>query len=122
MVLQEQNWKYFWANHLEDWHGLYAQYSTDGEVIKSFQGFRRFLGNPERTEIFQTNRYTYADGKTEEHSWEFNRQSNSLQDGFFHPARPLMRGLCFEQGAAIWVTLQLQSSSHFGAELFFKYK
>ncbi len=64
MDIKEQNWQNFTANHLGDWHGTWTRYSPHGEVTESFQSLRRFLSNLKQTEIAQTNRYKYADGKT----------------------------------------------------------
>jgi hypothetical protein len=122
MDIKEQNWQNFTANHLGDWHGTWTRYSPHGEVTESFQSLRRFLSNLKQTEIAQTNRYKYADGKTLEESWEYNQISNGLSDGLFHPQNQLMRGIFFESGHAAWVTKKLETGSYFAVELFFKYK
>ena len=122
MDLKEQNWKNFTANHLRDWQGIWTRYSPQGEVTESFQSLRSFRGNPEETEIVQTNRYAYADGRTLEKSWEFNQLSNSLSNGLFHPENESMRGVFFEYGHAAWVSTKLKTGSYFAVELFFKYE
>lgn len=122
MDLKEQNWKNLCANHLRDWHGIWTRYSPQKEITESFQSLRSFRSNPEQSEIAQTNRYLYADGTIKEENWEYNRHSNSLADGLFHPARDYMRGIFFDRGAATWVTTQLNTNSPFGIELFFRHE
>ncbi|AOX02362.1 hypothetical protein BJP34_25575 [Moorena producens PAL-8-15-08-1] len=123
MELKEQNWKNFTANHLRDWHGIWTRYSPEGEIIESFQSLRSFRSNPEQTEIYQTNRSIYADGRIEEKKWQSNKQDKVLPDGIIHPALPSMRSFFFEQGAATWSAKQLEPGSVFQpAELFFKHE
>ncbi len=123
MDLKEQNWQNFTANHLRDWHGIWTRYSPQGEIIESFQSLRSFRSNPEQTEIYQTNRYIYADGRIEEKNWRSNKQDKILPDGIIHPAFPSMRSFFFEQGAATWSAKQLEPGSVFQpAEFFFKHK
>jgi len=119
MNMQEQNWQNFCNHHLGDWHGIRTRYSPQGEVTESFEGFRIIRANPEHTEITHTNRNIYADGNTEEQSWQFNKQSNNFTDGLMHPITPLMRFLVFEQGAATGAYKKLETGSFFGIELFF---
>jgi hypothetical protein len=47
-------------------------YPPQGELFGSFQLLRSFQSNKEQTEITHTSRYTFADGRTEEHAWQFN--------------------------------------------------
>ncbi|MBW4631332.1 MAG: DUF3598 family protein [Iphinoe sp. HA4291-MV1] len=122
MDLKEQNWKNFTINHLRDWHGIWTRYSPQGEVTESFQSLRSFRSNPPKTEIVQTNHYTYSDGRKLEKSWEFHQLSNSLSDGLFHPQNESMRGIFFESGHAAWVSTKLKTGSYFAVELFFKYE
>jgi len=121
MDMQEQHWKKFCTHHLGDWHGTRTRYSPQGEVIESSEGFRMIRANPEQTEITHTNRSIYADGRTEEQSWQFNNQSNNFADGIMHPITSLMRFLVFEQGAAAGVYKKLEAGSSFGIELFFRH-
>ncbi len=122
MDLKEQNWQNFTLHHLRDWRGIWTRYSPQGEITESFQSLRSFQSNPQQTEIAQTNRYLYADGRIVEQSWEFNQISNSLSDGLFHPQNQSMRGVFFESGHAAWVTTKLKTDSYFAVELFFNYK
>ncbi|NEO91802.1 MAG: DUF3598 family protein [Moorea sp. SIO3G5] len=123
MDLKEQNWKNFTANHLRDWHGIWTRYSPEGEIIESFQSLRSLRSNPEQTEIYQTNRSIYADGRIEEYKWQFNKQDKVLPDGMVHPAFLSMRSFFFEQGAATWSAKQLEPGSVFvPAELFLKHE
>ena len=117
--LKEQNWQNFTLHHLRNWHGIWTRYSPQGEVTESFKSQRSFHSNPEKTEIVQTNRYKYDDGRTEEKSWEFNELSNSLSDGLFHPENQSMRGVFFSSGHAAWETKKLKTGSYFAVELFF---
>ncbi|MGQ4649383.1 DUF3598 family protein [Lyngbya aestuarii] len=121
MDLKEQNWKNFCANHLRDWHGIWTRYTPQKEVKESFRSLRSFQSNSQQTEIAQTNRYIYADGTTQEQSWQYNQEFHSLADGHFHPAREVMRGLYLPQGAAAWITKQLDKYAYFGIELFLRY-
>lgn len=123
MDLKEQNWRNLCANHLRDWHGIWTRYSPEGEVIESFQSLRSFRSDRDQTEITQTNRYIYSDGKTEEKNWQLNKLLNNLPDGLFHPAIPLMRAFFFEQGAATWSAKQLEPETIFQpAEFFFRHE
>ncbi len=122
MDLKEKNWQNFTANHLRDWHGIWTRYSPQGDVMDSFQSLRSFRSNLEQTEIYQTNRYKYADDRIEEKNWQSNKQDKVFPDGIVHPAFPSMRSLYFEQGAATWTAKQLEPDSNFGIELFFRYE
>ncbi|MEH2467357.1 DUF3598 family protein [Nostoc sp.] len=117
--LKEQNWQNFTLYHLRNWHGIWTRYSPQGEVTDSFKSQRNFHSNPEKTEISQTNRYIYDDGRTDEQSWEFNELSNNLSDGLFHPQNQSMRGVFFGSGHAAWLTTKLTTGSYFAIELFF---
>ena len=120
MDMQEQNWKNFCTHHLGDWHGTRTRYSPQGEVTESFEAFRLLRANPEQTQITHTNRNIYADGQTEEQSWQFNKQSNNFLDGIMHPITPFMRFLAFDQGAAAGAYKKLEAGAYFGVELFFR--
>ncbi len=122
MDVREQNWKNLCNHHVRDWHGIWTRYSPQGEITESFQSLRHFQTNPEQTEVEQTNRYMYADGKTVEQSWQFNKQSNNLLDGLFHPQRESMRGFFFERGAATWAEKKIETGAAFGVELFFRHE
>lgn len=116
MELHEQNWKNFYNNHLANWHGIWTRYTFEGEIIEVIKSLRSLQGDPENTEtIHHTNRYVYADGRTVEKSWDWhmNKRSNAF---------PSMRSLYFECGTAAWVMRQLEVSSFFQVELFFRYK
>jgi hypothetical protein len=122
MDLKEKNWNNLCAKHIQDWHGIWTRYSPQGTVTESFRSLRSFRSNPQQTEIAQTNRYMYSDGTTIEKNWKYNLNHHGLSDGFFHPEIDNMRGLFFEQGAAAWVTTQLQVDSYLAVELFFMYE
>ena len=121
MELKDKNWKNLTV-HLRDWHGVCTRYLPEGKVKESFQSLRSFQGNPEKTVIHQTNRYTYAEENIEEKRWDYNQLENSLPDGVYHPEMDSMRTICFESGHAAWVSKKLQSDSMFGVELFFRYE
>lgn len=119
--LQEQNWQNFCANHLRDWHGTWTKYSSQGEVIESFPSLRSLSISKDRTVSHQLNRYVYPDGRIEEKKWQATTESCKSKDGLIHPKHPWMRSLYFEQGAAIWVTKQVQAKTIFHkSELFFR--
>ncbi|MDJ0660407.1 MAG: DUF3598 family protein [Crocosphaera sp.] len=114
MKLKEHNWKILTEQHLYDWHGIWTRYSSTGEVQESFKSLRSFRSNPEKIEIFHTNRYFYDDGRTEEKKWnykqeEFSQVNNSIS--FF-----------FEQGSMGWLAKALVTNSMFVMELLFKYE
>lgn len=121
MDLKEQNWRNFTGKHLREWHGIWTRYSPEGEVTESFQSLRSLRGNPDKTEIVQTNRYIYADGRRLEKSWEYNQLSNSFSDGLYHPESDSTRSVFFESGHAAWLSTKLKTDSYFGVELFFIY-
>lgn len=122
MDLKVQNWKNFTDQHLYDWHGVWTRYTPTGEVLGSFRSLRRFEGNSDQTEVYQLNRYMYAEDNIKEESWNYNQSEHSLSDGMFHPQTNLMRGYFFPSGHATWTMTQLQSGSGFGLELFFRYQ
>lgn len=116
MEKHDQNWKNFYQNHLGDWHGLWTRYTFEGEIIEVVQSLRSLQGDSENTDtIYHTNRYIYSDGRTVEKSWDWhlNKRSNAF---------PLLQSLFFECGAAAWVTKQLEVSSFFQVELFFRHE
>ncbi len=117
MTRQEQNWQNFYANHLREWHGCWTRYYVQTGAIDSFQSLRKF--QHEADSIFQTNRYSYANGEVEEQNWQFDQQ-NSLPNGLFHPQRDSMRGFFLEQGAAAWTATQISEGVPVGIELFFR--
>jgi hypothetical protein len=122
MDVKVQNWNNFTDQHLHDWHGIWTRYTPTGEVKESFRSLRHFESNAEKTEIYQLNKYIYADDNIQEQSWHYNQSDNSLSDGMFHPQNALMRGYFFPSGHATWVTTQLLSGSYLAMELFFKYQ
>lgn len=108
MDLKEQNWNNFCAKHLNDWHGIWTIYSASKEVTDSFQCVRSFRSNREQTEITHTNRYTYADGRNEEKTWQLYK--------------PSLRSIFFEQGAGAFNSKQLEPGTLFAVELFFRHE
>ncbi|HEY9779195.1 MAG TPA: DUF3598 family protein [Leptolyngbyaceae cyanobacterium] len=108
MNLKEQNWNNFYAKHLQDWHGIWTIYSSSGEVTDTFQCVRSFRSNSEQTEITHTNRYTYADGRREEKTWQLYK--------------PSLRSIFFEQGAGAFNSKQLEPGTLFAVELFFRHQ
>ena len=108
MDIKEQNWNNFCAKHLQDWHGIWTIYSPSGEVTDTFQCVRSFRSNQEQTEITHTNRYTYADGRTEEKTWQLYK--------------PSLRSIFFEQGAGAYNSQQLEPGTLFAVELFFRHE
>ncbi len=104
MDLQEQNWHNFCGKHLHDWHGLWTRYTPDGKVTESFQSLRSFQGNAEQTEVTHTNRYLYADGRSEEKVW--------------HLQKPALSSIFFKQGSGAFASKQYEPGKFFAAELF----
>jgi hypothetical protein len=62
---QLQNWDNFCRYHLGDWHGIWTQYSPEGDSINSFKCVRSFHLSEEGSQITHQTYYTYPDGKTE---------------------------------------------------------
>jgi hypothetical protein len=120
MDLKAQNWKNFTAQHLYDWQGIWTRYTPTGEVQESFRSLRHFEGNSDKTEIYQLNKYIYADDNIKEQSWHYNQSDHSLLDGMFHPQNASMRGYFLPSGHCTWVTTQLLSGSYLAMELFFR--
>jgi hypothetical protein len=122
MELKEQNWKNFCAQNLRELPGLWTGYSPQGELFGSFQLLRSFQSNKEQTEITHTSRYTFADGRTEEKAWQFNKQSSNLPDGLVHPEQPSMRSFFFDQGASASAVKQLETGLPCRIQLGFKHE
>ena len=125
MKAQEQNWTNLFGDRTPEgiaWHGTWTVYSPNQEVIKSFQGVRRFWANEDKTVITHTNNYTYPDGSTQEKTWQLEKQTCNQSDGVTHPAILSMRTLSFGQGANAWLSKRLESGKNFGVELFFRYQ
>ncbi|MCM0592819.1 MAG: DUF3598 family protein [Gloeotrichia echinulata GP01] len=125
MNAQEQNWLNLFGNHSPAgfaWHGTWTRYSPEIEVINSFKGIRKFWANEDKTIIYHTNNYTYADGSTEEKKWQLDKQTCNQPDGLIHVALPNMRALSFGQGATGGVSKKFEPEKNFGVELFFKHE
>ncbi|BAY24494.1 hypothetical protein NIES2100_42890 [Calothrix sp. NIES-2100] len=125
MNAQEQNWSNLFAHHTPEgmsWHGIWTRYSPDLEVIQSFQGIRSFRANEDKTVIYQTNNYTYADGSTEEKNWQLDKQTSNQPDGIIHTAIPSMRALSIAPGVQAWLSKTFEPGKHFGMELFFRHE
>ncbi|GGA56836.1 DUF3598 family protein [Okeania sp. KiyG1] len=125
MNLQEQNWTNLFGNHTPEgtaWYGIWTRYSPELEVIKSFQGIRKFSANQDKTVITHHNSYTYADGSTEEKQWQIEKEIVNKPDGIIHPAFESMRTLSFSKEAKTWMCLQLKIGNLFGCELFFQHQ
>src|SRR5919199_1000903 len=122
MELKEKNWQNFCAQNLRELPGLWTGYTPQGELFGSFQLLRSFQSKKEQTKITHTSRYTFADGRTEEHAWQFNKQSSNLPDGLVHPENDSMRSFFFEQGAAASAVKQLETGSPCRIQLGFKHE
>lgn len=117
-ALADQNWRYFWANHLGTWDGRWTRYAANGEVVETFRITRDFQRVSSDHQIKQVNKYLYVDGLTAEKTWSFNSAVHSQADGFAHPASISMRGLAFKEGAAAWLMPRLHESGVVSLELF----
>ena len=108
--LEVQNWKRMIAHHVKNWHGLWTQYTPQGEVMQSFQSLRSFkIDNSEQTLIKQTNRYTYSDGSTQEKAFEY-----SLGPTGFTPSVARFAGTkvaFFESGHGVFFPLHLNHAN-----------
>lgn len=113
MELKKHNWKIFTEQHLSDWHGIWTRYGPTGEVQESFKSVRSFRGNPEKTEVFHTNRYLYDNDRIEERKWHYNQEEFSEENksiSFF-----------FEEGTLGMLAKALNDNSILGMELLLKY-
>lgn len=123
--LQEQNWSNIFG-HLTpkgiNWCGTWTIYSPELEVIKSYQGIRSFRHNEDKTVIYQTNSYTYADGSTSEKHWQFDKQVCNKNDGIAYIEFPAMRILSIAPGVYAWLSKKLELSQKFSLELFFSHE
>ncbi|MGD1700719.1 DUF3598 family protein [Dapis sp. BLCC M229] len=125
MNLQEQNWINLFGDISPEgtaWYGIWTRYSPELEVIKSFQGIRKFWANEDKTVINQQNNYTYADGSTEEKQWQIEKEIANQPDGVTHSASESMRVLSLSEEAKIWMCIELKIGNPFGCELFFQYQ
>jgi hypothetical protein len=124
MNLKEQNWKNFCTHNLRNLSGLWVGYTPKKEVFGSFQMTRSFQSNKEQTEITHKLGYpsTEGDGTVKEQAWQLSKHSSNLPDGIVHPESPLMRTLCFEQGATASVVKQLEMGSPFRIQFSFKHE
>jgi Domain of unknown function (DUF3598) len=123
--LHEQNWKNLFGDFTTEeraWHGTWTSYTPEKQVIRSYQGVRRFRANEDKTVIYQTNNYTYADGSKEEKNWQIEKLIANQPDGIVHSAIPSMRALSFGEGATAWLSQELEVGKNFGMELFFRYQ
>ena len=116
----DRNWHAFWRHHLGEWTGRWTRYTPSGDVKETFASSRLFKADPSRTEIVQVNAYRYADGRTIQKQWSYNRSDHSQENGFAHPASATMRGLALDNGAAAWLVPHLQSDQFAPFELFLK--
>ncbi len=125
MNLQEQNWTNLFGNYSQQgtaWYGIWTRYSPELEVIKSFQGIRKFSANQDKTVINHQNNYTYADGSTEEKEWPIEKQIANQADGVIHPGLAFMRVLSCGKQANACIVPQLKIGNRFGCELFFQHQ
>ncbi|MDZ7956891.1 MAG: DUF3598 family protein [Aulosira sp. DedQUE10] len=125
MNVQEQNWSTLFDHHPDEsisWHGTWTIYSPEQEVIKSYQGVRSFRANEDKTVIYQTNNYTYADGSSEEKNWQLDKQTANQPDGIIHRAAPSMRAVSIAPGVYAWLSKKVALGKHFGLELFFRHE
>ena len=125
MNLQEQNWINLFGDISPEgtaWYGIWTRYSPELEVIKSFQGIRKFSANQDKTVITHHNNYTYADGSTEEKEWQIEKEIANQPDGMIHPAFESMRSLSLSEEVKTWMCPQLKIGNRFGGELFFQHQ
>jgi Domain of unknown function (DUF3598) len=120
--LHERNWQNLCDHHMYDWCGIWTRYTPQKTVIESFQSLRSFQVNDKQTEIYQVNRFKYANGGEREKAWHLHKSSDNLADGIHHSDNPSMRALFFDNGAAAWVTKILQDNSIFAIEFILKHE
>ena len=116
----DRNWQAFWRHHLGDWRGRWTRYSPSGEVKETFSSSRLFTANAALTEVVQTNRYEYSDGRSIRKEWTYNIADHSQADGFAHPVSESMRGFALENGSAAWLIHTLRANAFAPFELFLK--
>ena len=85
---------------------------------KPSRAHRLFAANETRTEVVQTNRYRYSDGRSNRKKWNYNIEEHSKPDGFAHPASESMRGLALENGSAAWLITTLQTNQFSPFEMY----
>lgn len=125
MNLAAQNWYNLFGELTTDgiaWHGFWTTYSPDGEVIKYYEGERKFWANEDGTLIDQNNNYTYPNGSTERKKWQIDQQTCNQSDGVIHPAYTSLRVLSFGAGANAWVKKEFIVEQFFGCEFFFRHQ
>ena len=114
----DRNWHAFWRHHLGRWDGSWTRYTPSGAVKETFASTREFTANQAKTEIVQSNRYLYANGRSIAKEWSYNIEDHSHPDGFAHPASRPMRGLALNNGTAAWLIPSLQANQVKPFELF----
>lgn len=109
MDIQLQNWHNFCRYHATgDWYGIWTKYSSQAEIIDSFQCVRSLIASDDSSEIYHQNHYTYADGKKESKT--------------FGPyKKPIARAL-FLDNSFSWGSSQVESGANFGFETGFRYE
>jgi hypothetical protein len=125
MHLQEQNWSYLYDDITTEeiaWHGIWTVYSPAKEFVNSYQGVRRFRANEDKTVIYQSNTYTYPNGRVQEQSWQIDKQSCNQPDGVTHPHILTARALSFGAGVNAWISQKVDLGKYFNVELFFRYQ
>ena len=120
----DNNWNNLFSEYTVDetaWHGQWATYSPNQEVINSKQVVRSFRSNLDNTVITHINHYLDANGNVvDEKTWQIERETSNQSDGVVHPAMSSMRALSFGAGATAWISQKLIPGKPFGVELFFR--
>ncbi len=107
--LQLKNWDNFCRYHANnDWYGIWTEYTSDRQIVDSFQCIRSFHLNEDESEINHQNHYTYADGTQETKT--------------FGPyKKPITKSL-FLDNSFSWGSIKVESNSNFGFETGFRYE
>lgn len=122
MDLKAQNWKNFTAQHLHDWQGIWTRYTPTGEVKESFRSLRHFEGNSDKTEVYQLNKYFYAEDNVQQKSFTYDQLGIKLSDEISDHQYKSMQSYFFPSGHCSWLFPKLERGSKCGTELFFKYE
>ncbi|NES84101.1 MAG: DUF3598 family protein [Moorea sp. SIO2B7] len=124
MDLQEQHWTKLFGKITTEGNykkGIWTIYSAKKEVINSYEGWRIFSANEEKTIITHLNKFPSPDGTTRENNWIIEKEKCNQPDGLSHPASLQNRGLALsETGITAWISKKFELGRNFGVELFLR--
>lgn len=108
-ALIQQNWRNFCQHHaIGDWHGTWTFYSSEGQIVNSFQCIRSLHVSSDGNEITHQNHYLY-DG-------------NDRQTQTFGPYQPATARAIYLENSFSWGSKIIEPNSSFLFETGFRDK